>query len=156
MNSKLSKYVKTKFMRIAQDLMDNPQGLKFKLDKATEKISKKNVMDSLGVYVDELSTLIRMAKLWASRKYTGVNTQTILYTVVAVIYFVTPTDFVPDFIIGLGFVDDIAVISWALGQIKDDLDLFKQWELSKEKSLKKSKKTNKKLSKKTSSKTVKS
>jgi hypothetical protein len=28
MNSKLSDYVKSKFMRIAQDLMDNPQGLK--------------------------------------------------------------------------------------------------------------------------------
>ena len=38
MNSRLSKYVKTKFVRIAGDLMDNPQGLKFKLEKAAEKI----------------------------------------------------------------------------------------------------------------------
>ena len=104
MNSKLTKYVKTKFIRIAQDLMDNPQGLKFKLEKAADKISKKNVVDSIGVYVEDLKTLIRMAKLWASRKYNGVEKQTILYTIVAVVYFVTPTDFVPDFILGLGFV----------------------------------------------------
>lgn len=115
-------------MAIAQDLMENPAGLKFKLDKATEKINKKNVQDSLGVYFDDLMALIRLTKLWVARKYTQVNKQTILLTIVAVVYFVTPTDFVPDFLLGLGFVDDIAVISWVLSSIKGDLDIFRQWE----------------------------
>lgn len=128
MNSKLKAFVKKKFIRIAEDLMDNPQGLKFKLDSAIEKISKKSVTDALGVYVEELKTLIRLTKLWVTRKYSGVETQTILYTIVAVIYFVTPTDFVPDFILGLGYVDDIAVLSWVLGMIKEDLQKFKDWE----------------------------
>lgn len=131
MNSKLANYVKTKFVRIATDLMDNPQGLKFKLEKAGEKLKKGAVADALGVYVEDLKTLIRMAKYWVSRKYTGMGTQTILYTIVAVVYFVTPTDFVPDFLLGLGFVDDIAVISWVLGLIKEDLEKFKLWELEK-------------------------
>lgn len=135
MNTRLTKYVKTKFIRIAQDLMDNPQGLKFKLEKAADKITKKNVIDAIGVYVDDLKTLIRMAKLWASKRYTGVETQTILYTIVAVVYFVTPTDFVPDFLLGLGFVDDIAVISWVLGLIQEDIQKFKTWEQEKEKSV---------------------
>ncbi len=132
MNSKLSEYVKTKFMRIAQDLMDNPQGLKFKLEKAAEKIHKKSVLDAFGVYVDDLKALIRMARLWVSRKYTNVNKQTILYCIVAVVYFVTPTDFVPDFILGLGFVDDMAVLSWVLSVIKSDVEEFKEWEINKE------------------------
>lgn len=135
MNSKLAHYVKTKFVRIAKDLMDNPQGLKFKLESAGEKIKKGSVADALGIYVDDLKTLIRMAKCWVSRKYTGMETQTILYTIVAVVYFVTPTDFVPDFILGIGFIDDIAVISWVLGLIKVDLEKFKRWE--EEKDLKK-------------------
>ena len=128
MNSKLTKYVKERFLQLAQDLMDNPQGLKFKLEKASEKISKKSVIDSFGVYVDDLKTLIRMTGLWVSRKYTKVSTQTILYTIVAVVYFVTPTDFVPDFIIGLGFIDDIGVLTWVLGMIQVDLLEFKAWE----------------------------
>ena len=132
MNSKLAKYVKVKFVRIAGDLMENPQGLKFKLESAAEKLRKGSVADALGVYVDDLKTLIRMAKHWVSRKYTGVDTQTILYTIVAVVYFVTPTDFVPDFLLGLGFVDDVAVISWVLGLIKEDLEKFKHWEKSRE------------------------
>ncbi len=133
MNSRLSEYVKTKFMAIAQDLMENPSGLKFKLEKATEKINKSSVKDALGIYVDDLLTLIRLSKAWVSRKYTKVNKQTILYTVLAVVYFVTPTDFVPDFLLGLGFMDDIAVISWVLGKIKVDLAEFKKWETDKEK-----------------------
>lgn len=130
MNSKLANYVKTKFMRIAQDLMDNPQGLKFKLEKALEKVNKTSVMDSLGKNVLELKTLIRMLKYWAQRKYTNVSQQTIMYSIVAVVYFVTPTDLVPDFLLGLGFVDDIAVLSWVLGMIAVDLKKFKDWESS--------------------------
>ncbi len=131
MNSKLTKYVKDKFMRIAQDLMENPQGLKFKLEKAAEKINKGNVKDAFGIYYEDLKALIRMARLWVSRRYTQVSKQTILYTIVAVVYFLTPTDFVPDFILGLGFVDDLAVLTWVLGLIKSDLEAFKQWEQNK-------------------------
>jgi uncharacterized membrane protein YkvA (DUF1232 family) len=118
-------------MRIAQDLMDNPQGLKFKLEKAAEKITKKPSLDAFGVYVDDLKALIRMSKYWVSRKYTEINKQTILYCIVAVVYFVTPTDFVPDFILGLGYVDDLAVLTWVLSVIKDDVEAFKLWEKEK-------------------------
>ena len=120
-------------MLIAQDLLENPQGLKFKLEKAGEKLSRKNVVESLGVHVADLKLLIRMTKSWLSRKYNGVSKQTIMYTVLAVVYFVTPTDFVPDFILGLGFVDDIAVLSWVLGVIKEDLELYRNWEKEKNK-----------------------
>ena len=128
MNSRLAKYVKGKFMSISADLMENPQGLKYKLDKAAEKLNKKSVMDSFGNYLAELKALIRMAKMWITRKYTKVDKQTILYSVVAIVYFVIPTDFVPDFILGLGFVDDVAVLTWVLSLIKEDLDRFKLWE----------------------------
>lgn len=128
MNSRLAAYVKSKFMAIAQDLMENPSGLKFKLEKATEKINKTGVKEALGVYFEDLLALIRLSKAWVSRKYTKVNKQTILYTIVAVVYFVTPTDFVPDFLLGLGFMDDIAVLSWVLSKIKADVAEFKQWE----------------------------
>lgn len=128
MNSRLAAYVKTKFMAIAQDLMENPSGLKFKLEKATEKINKTNVKEALGVYFDDLFALIRLSKAWVSRKYTKVSKQTILYTILAVVYFVTPTDFVPDFLLGLGFMDDIAVLSWVLNKIKADVAEFKRWE----------------------------
>lgn len=130
MNQKLLSYIKTKFVKVAEDLVENPQGLKFSLKKAKEKLNKESVKDSLGGYVSELKALMRLLAAWISRKYTGVSKQTIIYTILAVVYFVTPTDFVPDFIFGLGFIDDIAVISWVLEKIKTDLAKFKEWEKS--------------------------
>lgn len=111
MNSRLKKLISEKFLKMAQDLVNNPEGLKFKLSKAREKLQKDSVKEALGGYKDELQTFLRMIKAWVSRRYRGVSKQTIVYAVIAVIYFLNPTDFIPDIILGLGFIDDIAVIS---------------------------------------------
>ena len=136
MNSRLKKYVTNKFTKIAQDLIENPQGLKFRLENVKEKLNRQNVIDALGKNLEDFKTLLRMAKLWISRRYSKISKQSIILVIVALIYFITPTDFVPDFILGLGYVDDISVLKWVLSQISVDLENFKQWE--KEKSYKKS------------------
>lgn len=46
----------------------------------------------------------------------------------ALIYFVNPADILPDAIIGLGYIDDFAVISVVVRAIRMDLDRFKRWE----------------------------
>ena len=131
MNSKLKNLINSKFVKMAQDLVNNPEGLKYKLSKAKEKLQKESVGQALGAYKDDLQTFLRMIKAWVSRRYRGVSSQTIVYAVLAVIYFLNPTDFIPDIILGLGFIDDIAVISWVLSQIKEDMESFKNWERSK-------------------------
>lgn len=128
MNRRLKKIVDNRFIKVAQDLVNNPEGLKFKLLRAKEKLSKDSVKDALGNYWNEVTTLVRMLRAWKSKKYTDIAKQTIVYATVAVIYFLTPTDFVPDIILGLGFVDDMAVIKWVLDQIQKDLEKFKKWE----------------------------
>lgn len=131
MNKKLLEYVKVRFVSIAQDLMKNPQGLKYKLERAWEKIDAKGVREALGQNVEDMKVLIRMARSWVSKSYREVSTQSIVFTIAAIIYFVTPTDFLPDFVLGLGFLDDIAVLRWVIGQIKSDLEKFKSWEENK-------------------------
>tara|TARA_B100001971_G_scaffold215193_1_gene260009 strand:+ start:99164 stop:99592 length:429 start_codon:yes stop_codon:yes gene_type:complete len=131
MNSRLKKYVTSKFTKIAQDLIENPQGLKFRLENAKDKLSKQNVIDALGKNVDDFRTLVRMAKLWITRKYNKISKQSIILVIMAIIYFITPTDFVPDFILGLGYVDDISVLKWVMVQISEDLAKFKEWEADK-------------------------
>ena len=51
-----------------------------------------------------------------------------LYAVGAVVYFVSLIDLIPDFIVGVGLVDDVAVIGWVLKSIKKDLEEFREWE----------------------------
>jgi uncharacterized membrane protein YkvA (DUF1232 family) len=47
--------------------------------------------------------------------------------VATVIYFVSPIDLVPDFIIGLGIFDDVALIGFTAKQISTELERFKTW-----------------------------
>ncbi len=130
MNNKLTEYIKKRFYKAAEDLVKNPQGLKIRLKKTKEKLSKQSVKDSLGAYVEDLKLFMRLVSAWITRKYTNITSESLVYVVLALIYFVTPTDFVPDFIIGLGFIDDISVIVWVLDKIKIDVEEFKKWENS--------------------------
>jgi uncharacterized membrane protein YkvA (DUF1232 family) len=127
-NYRLDKYIKLKFLKISEDLVKNPGGLKVRLSKAKEKMNKESVKDALGTYFEDLKLFIRMISSWITRKYTRMSNESLVYTVLAIIYFVTPTDFVPDFILGLGFIDDITVIAWVMEKIKVDIEEYKKWE----------------------------
>jgi uncharacterized membrane protein YkvA (DUF1232 family) len=47
---------------------------------------------------------------------------------VVVLYVVSPVDFVPDFIPGIGFLDDAAVVALVLHSMAQDLAAFRMWE----------------------------
>ncbi|MCO4754698.1 MAG: DUF1232 domain-containing protein [Bacteriovoracaceae bacterium] len=131
MNKKLLNFVKAGFIDISKDLLKNPQGLRVKLDAAIEKLNKQQIKDALGKNVEDLKVLVRMTKSWLNKDYREISVQSIIYTIAAIVYFVTPTDFMPDFIMGLGLLDDIAVLRWVMNQIKSDIDKYKQWERGK-------------------------
>ena len=76
-----------------------------------------------------LQAMIRLIRAYANGTYREIPVASLLMILVAVIYFVSPIDFIPDFIPVAGFVDDALVISLALNQVKADLDAFMDWEL---------------------------
>ncbi len=76
----------------------------------------------------ELHTLLRMVQAWMRREYRVVPWRSLLYGVAALAYFVNPADLLPDALLGLGLVDDVAVIAAVARAIQVDLDRFRQWE----------------------------
>ena len=65
-------------------------------------------------------------------EYKEAPKKTILWAVLAILYFLSPLDAFPDLFPG-GYIDDIALISFVLGRIKPDLDSFSAWEKKRKK-----------------------
>ncbi len=76
----------------------------------------------------DLRTLVRLARAWAFREYRRVPWRTVTYVVAAILYFINPIDLVPDMLIGIGFVDDAAVIHTVIQSLHSDLMAFRDWE----------------------------
>ncbi len=76
----------------------------------------------------DLRTLVRLAKAWAFREYRRVPWRTVTYVVAAMLYFINPIDLVPDMLIGIGFVDDAAVVHAVIHSLHNDLIAFRKWE----------------------------
>ena len=102
------------------------KGVARAVEQASAKASKQH--KRLRAVHEELGILFRMLKAWSSGAYRAVPVRSITMALAAVLYFLLPLDFIPDFILGTGFLDDIAVIGFVLQSIGKDIDLFRQWE----------------------------
>lgn len=117
-----------KYKREAKDLMGNQQKIKSLLNKAIKKATHKK--GHLGEAWDKLHLFIELVKDYSKGEYRNITTSTIITVIVAIIYFVSPFDLVPDFVIGLGIFDDAAVIGYTIKKISAELDDYTKWKQS--------------------------
>lgn len=78
-----------------------------------------------------LLALLRLLRAYAGGEYRNVSTKSLILMVAGVLYFVMPVDVIPDFVIGLGFLDDAAVLAWVVSTVKTVLTDFERWESSR-------------------------
>ena len=79
---------------------------------------------------DTFADLILLASLlrdWVTGRYRTVPWGTLLTITGALVYFLMPLDAIPDPIVALGLMDDVAVTSRTLKLTRTDLDRYQQW-----------------------------
>lgn len=81
----------------------------------------------LGRVLEELLTVARLLRSYARKQYPYVPWKSVALITAALIYFLSPVDLIPDFVMG-GFVDDIGLLLAVLRQVKTDVDAFREWE----------------------------
>ena len=77
---------------------------------------------------DDLMAVCRMLKAWSKGDYQSVPWTTIVLSLATIIYFLNPFDVAPDFIPGIGYLDDAVVLGFVVNSIKKELDKFLRWE----------------------------
>ncbi|TBU86694.1 YkvA family protein [Phytopseudomonas dryadis] len=92
-------------------------------------VTRKSARQGRGLagLKDDLGLLQELCVAWWRGRYRAVNPQALLAVVAGLLYFVTPLDAIPDFIPGLGLVDDLAVLAWVLRTWDSELTAFRNW-----------------------------
>jgi uncharacterized membrane protein YkvA (DUF1232 family) len=93
-----------------------------------EEAQKKGPAKALARIWNDTLTLMRLVRAYVDGRYRQIPWRTIVTATAAIVYFVSPADFIPDFIIGLGLLDDAAVLTWTLSAISRTLTDFRAWE----------------------------
>ena len=113
----------------AEEYIRDPEKSKQLLDEALKKAKRKEKNKGpLSDLWNNLTAFFRLLQAYIRHDYVDIPWASIVIVVVAIIYFVSPIDLIPDFIPFAGYIDDAAVIVFVLAQIKSDLDNFLQWE----------------------------
>lgn len=101
------------------------------LRKTMEKAQNSKVPFIDGV-LEKVHLLFSMFKDWIKGEYTDIPKSALAAIILGLLYFASPIDFIPDFLVGLGFIDDAAVIVFVVKQISKDLKKYKKWKLNSE------------------------
>ncbi|GHA19219.1 hypothetical protein GCM10008090_31270 [Arenicella chitinivorans] len=102
--------------------------------KLLELVSNARILNVLGNnerfsdIVEPVKTAFRLLKRYAKGDYRDISKESLALLATSVIYFVMPIDLIPDFLLGLGFLDDISLLAWTVNALSQDLDRFTEWE----------------------------
>jgi uncharacterized membrane protein YkvA (DUF1232 family) len=72
----------------------------------------------------------RLVAAYARGRYTAISFRALVAMVAALLYFVNPFDLVSDALLGIGFADDLTILTWVFGLWEQELKAFEQWENS--------------------------
>ncbi|MCP4979441.1 MAG: DUF1232 domain-containing protein [Gammaproteobacteria bacterium] len=112
----------------ADDYANNPHKLNDLLDHATRKAeSRKGPLTEIW---DALMTCFRLLRAYANGRYRDIPWSSLVSIIASILYFVMPLDLIPDFILGLGFIDDAVLLGWIVNSVRCDIDDFVEWEKS--------------------------
>ena len=90
----------------------------------------KNSIIRLGFLArlfQDLKLLIPLIKDYWKGIYRDVSVKSIVIFVVALAYIISPIDLIPDYIIGLGQIDDAVILGLSLYFLEKDLRKYKEW-----------------------------
>jgi uncharacterized membrane protein YkvA (DUF1232 family) len=108
----------------AEKLLGDRDALERFLQRLEKKLRKLPLAGNALASIPVLASLIRS---YTKKEYTDIPIGSIIAIISALIYFVSPIDFIPDFIPGVGHVDDTVVIAACLKLVESDVEEYIKW-----------------------------
>ena len=107
-----------------------------KLERFLQKLEKKlKVIPLAGDTLAIVPIMISLVKNYIKKEYTDIPLGSIIAIISALSYWLSPFDFIPDAIPGIGQLDDAGVIVACLKLIGSDIDDYQKWREENNKNL---------------------
>jgi len=104
-----------------------------KMDQLLDQVEDKlETVPKAGEWLAEVPRMISLLKDFIQKDYTAAPKTTLAVIVAALLYLVNPRDIIPDKYLGVGLLDDAAVVAAAIAMSKKELDAYAQWKDAKE------------------------
>lgn len=88
----------------------------------------------LNRFSADIKLMFSMIRDYWKGNYRDVPWKSIAAIAGALLYVMNPLDFIPDLILGIGFVDDVGVVALCLKLVESDLHKYAAWKEQKEES----------------------
>lgn len=95
-----------------------------KADEIGAKFHKQKALKSL---MEQGMIMIELVRDYVTGRYREIPYWAMGATALALFYVLSPVDVIPDVFIGLGYLDDAVVVSFALKLIDKELTRYKEW-----------------------------
>lgn len=112
-----------------EDIAKDPEEINGLVNKSNRKAnSVKDRKHNFKNFFQHLFTFQRMLKAYSRKEYPHIPWKSVLAIIGSLLYFLNPLDIIPDFIPGIGLIDDITLFAWAYKSLEADVTRFEEWE----------------------------
>ena len=118
------------FNKKASELVNDKSKTLSKIEEGL-KIASAN-KGALSDVWSQLLLLFSLTKDYAKGSYVDIPKTTIVSVLAALLYFISPIDLVPDFIVGMGFLDDAFVLGFVYKRVSKELLKYQAWKKTTE------------------------
>jgi uncharacterized membrane protein YkvA (DUF1232 family) len=98
--------------------------------RAAEAEAKVREVGPLRRHLERVRLMVMMLRDWRARRYPEASWKTVAAVAAMVLYLVNPFDLIPDFIPGIGYADDLAVVALCWAVTRKDLEAYAAWKLA--------------------------
>ena len=115
----------------AKSALGDKSKLREIVGKSAKKLKNKTLdSDQWKDLKSKAGTLVTMLQCHISGQYRSFSTPSLLLIVFALLYFLIPTDAIPDFMPAIGFTDDASVLLLIYRKLSKDIERFLEWQAS--------------------------
>ncbi|MBR2359847.1 MAG: DUF1232 domain-containing protein [Bacteroidaceae bacterium] len=118
----IKKFLHSPWSKKGKTIIKDPAKMTLLLGKLRNYMGK----GGLASIREDLTVVYNYVKDIVGGRYREYSSGNLALIAGAVVYLVSPLDFVADFI-PFGLVDDVAIISWALNRMGDELERYRLW-----------------------------